>query len=395
MSFLSSAVLNIASGLIVFLMATTGAVRSDFVRLFLIVYAVTFVVLLVVPDGGQVNAALALGLVMHAILNSTSVDADKRTSEHIESKQKTMIISGVINAHSGSDQSFTTYDKTSENYRALPKSVNRFGGAQFSVSWWMLFKGAISDSQVRGKTLFLRGDKKKYSPKFRPHGESVEKPYFTAAPAPDYKDHVVACPKIAFPSGEKCANKLVVSVNTDRKLVQEFHIGTDAMELDMQKNALSLLPNSWVMLTFVFEDAYDLSNFEKGIRMRFFLNDTLYSEQTAPGSLRLNSGPVHVLPGETKETAGIVDAFLSDIKHFNWALTPKEVSALHRLGFNDDRADDAVTAARKLHLNPRNDIDISNLTADIYRTRAANRIIPIVPVEAVATTSTIAPAGAT
>ena len=367
MSFISSAVLNIASGIIILLMVYAGAVRADYVKPFLIFYGISFVVLFMLPDGGQVNAALALGLVAHAVLSASSRETDKRTSDYIDSKKSTYIVSGIINAHSGADQSFTTYDKTSVSYRDVKRSVNRFGGAQESWSMWCYFKGAISDDQVSGKTLILRGDKRKYAPMFSAPGETTKQAYFGTE---DGLDYAITCPRIYFPTGKNCSNKLRISVNTDRQLVHTFEIGSDDMTLDLRKNALSLIPNSWVMFTFTLEDAYDLSSFEKGICVRMYINDTLYSEQTAPGSLRLNGGPVHLLPGDSKETAGIRDAYLSDVVHHNWALSPNEVGRLYALGFNSNRAEDEVSQARTLQLNAYNKIDTgANVDAHILKNR--------------------------
>lgn len=367
MSFLSSLVLNVASGIIVLIMTTTGVVRSDYLRPFLILYGIIFASLLLVPQGGQVNAALAIGMVMQGVISSFTKEADKRMSDHIDSKQSTYIVSGMINAQSGANSSFTTYDKTSSTYRHLPKSVNRFGGAQFSVSLWLYIKGAVSDAQVSGKTLFMRGDKVKYSPMFSPDGETSKQAYF---PGKDKNlDYAIVCPRIHFPTGQNCSNKLLIDLNTDRQLIQRFQIGSDDIDLDLRKNLLSAAPNSWTMITVTVEDAYDLANFEKGIRVRVFVQDTLYTEQTAPGSLRMNAGPAHVLPGDDKETAGITNAFMSDVIWHNWALSPAEVSRLYSMGFNNERAEDDVTTARTLHLNTRMKIDVSNVDAHIAKNK--------------------------
>lgn len=368
MSFLSSLVLNAASGVIVLIMTTTGVVRSDYLRPFLILYGLIFASLLLVPQGGQVNAALAIGMVMQGLISWFTIESDMRTSDHIDSKQSTYIVKGTINAQSGANTSYTSYDKTSNNYRHLPKSVNRFGGAQFSVSLWLYIKGSVSDDQVRGKTLFMRGDKVKYAPMFSADGETAKQAYF--ANVKDDKDYAIVCPRIHFPTGKNCSNKLLIDLNTDRQLIQRFQIGSDEIDLDLRKNLLSAAPNSWTMLTVTVEDAYDLSNFEKGIRVRVFVQDTLYTEQTAPGSLRLNTGPAHVLPGNDKETSGIANAFMSDIVWHNWALSPAEVSRLYSMGFNSERAEDDVTTARQLHLNTRMKIDVSNIDAHIAVNKA-------------------------
>jgi hypothetical protein len=368
MSFLSSLVLNAASGVIVLIMTTTGVVRSDYLRAFLILYGLVFASLLLVPDGGQVNAAIAIGMIMQGVVSWFTKESDKRISDHIDSKQSTYIVSGTINALSGANASFTTYDKSSNNYRHLPKSVNRFGGAQFSVSMWLYIKGAVSDAQVSGKTLFMRGDKVKYAPMFSPDGETAKQAYF---PGKDKNmDYAIVCPRIHFPTGQNCSNKLLVDLNTDRQLIQRFQIGSDDIDLDLRKNLLSAAPNSWTMITITVEDAYDLSNFEKGIRVRAFIQDTLYTEQTAPGSLRMNTGPAHILPGTNSETGGITNAFMSDIVWHNWALSPAEVSRLYSMGHNNERAEDDATTARTLHLNTRMKIDVSNVDAHIARNKS-------------------------
>jgi hypothetical protein len=371
MSFLSSLVLNAASGIIILIMAIPGgAVRPDYIRPFLILYCIVFATLLLVPQGGQVNAALAIGMVMLAVLSWFTTETDKRTSDYIDSKQSTFIVKGLINAQSAANTSYTTYDKTSSKYRHLPKSVNRFGGAQFTVSLWLHIKGAVSDAQVSGKTLFMRGDKVKYAPMFSPDGDTSRQAYFPGKT--ENMDYAIVCPRIHFPTGQNCSNKLLIDLNTDRQLIQRFQIGSDDIDLDLRKNLLSAAPNSWTMLTVTVEDAYDLSNFEKGIRVRVYVQDTLYTEQTAPGSLRMNTGPAHVLPGDDKETAGIANAFMSDVVWHNWALSPAEVARLYSMGFNSERAEDDVTTARHLHLDTRIKIDVSNVDAHIARNLPVN-----------------------
>ena len=199
----------------------------------------------------------------------------------------------------------------------MPKSVNRFGGAQFSVSMWLYIKGAVSDAHVSRKTLFMRGDKVKYAPMFSPDGETSKHAYFPGKEK--NMDYAIVCPKIHFPTGQNCSNKLLIDLNTDKQLIQRFQIGSDEVDLDLRKNLVSAAPNSWTMITIYAYDmnAYDLSNLEKGIRVRAFIQDTLYTEQTAPGSPRMNKGPTHILPGTNTETGGITNAFMPDIVWHN------------------------------------------------------------------------------
>jgi hypothetical protein len=282
----------------------------------------------------------------------------------VVSKQTTVVMGGITSLQGASGLTYSTYDKLAANYRNLPRSVNRYGGAQFSVTMWLFIKGSIKDENVAGRTLFMRGDKTKYAPMFTADGDTSKSPYFPATE--NNMDYAIVCPRIHFPTGKNCSNKLLIDVNTDRQLVQRFTVGSDDMNLDERKNALSLIPNKWVMLSFTFEDNYDLSNFERGIRVRCYINDALYAEKTSPGALRFNNGPAMILPGQG-ETATMPGAYMSDVKWHNWALQPNDVASLFAAGFDTSQNDADISTARTLQLEARNKVDLYNLDAHIAR----------------------------
>lgn len=358
MSLLVSFVLNVASAIIVVLLAVTGTVRPDLLRLFLIAYGIALVPMLLLSEGGQVNAGLALGLTAHAILTAVSREADMRTSVFVADKQSTYVIKGYIDGHSGANQSFTTYDRTSKLYRSLPRSVNRNGGSQFSVSMWIFIKGSVTDQRVAGKTLFLRGDKKLYKPVAASDGSN----YFKTA---DGMDFAIACPRIHFPAGEGCSNRLLVDVNTDARLLQRFEVGSGDSSPVLRKNLLSATPNSWTLLTVTVQDEIPVRGFESGISVCVYVQDALYEKKSAPGSLRANQGGAHVLPSRGTHAnaapGGISGSYVGDVMWHNWALSGPEVAALHRQGHPlREMADGGIGTEGELPLNSRLQLDISN-----------------------------------
>ena len=325
--------LNVAAGVIVAIILATS-VREDLVRFFAIAYAVFFCVAMIVQDGGQVNGAVAIGLLVYAVL--TWLADDKNAYDAIVKQRETVkIFRGVMNAKANAARSYNTYDPTSPTYKRLPRSVNRMGGAQFSYSFWLMFDRGVADDEVAGRTLFMRGDARHYSPmvstsddKDLPRGR-----YFGDAGA----DYAIACPRVSF----LAANRMAVDINTDRDLRSRFVVGSSEPAVEMRKNALSLIPGHFTLFTVVFEDNVGVDSFERGIRCRFYINDQLYHTGTAPGALRQNEGPLHLFLDPTPDTRVGIDACrMADLTYYNYALEDKDVAGLYARGFENSEAKD-------------------------------------------------------
>jgi hypothetical protein len=359
--------LNLSAVVMVAVVLATK-VRADWVRIFAIIYGVFVVAMIFVPYGGQINVSVALGLLAYVVLHTLSTTAPLPNTT-ISQQERVPVFTGVMNAKSNIGRVYNTFDPSSLTYRRLPQSVNRMGGAQFSYTVWVSFSRGINDADVAGKTLFMRGDNKHFRPLYNSKSGTTEN-YFAEN---EGKDYTIACPRVSFLG----ANKLAVDVNTDSELRRRFVIGSDAPEGAMQKNVLSLIPGHFVMYTFVFEDNVGMDAFERGIRMRFYINDQMYFTSTAPGALRQNEGPLYLLLDRTPDGREGVDALsIADLTYYNYALRDTDVASLYSKGYNAEAFKDTSVVKKdnmSLNMSSYNRLDYranydDRLDAQTYKT---------------------------
>eukprot|EP00873_Tetraselmis_striata_P026948 jgi/Tetstr1/447212/TSEL_034649.t1 len=355
---LNDLTLNILSSIIVSVIIATHA-RRDLIFLSFIVYAMYFTISFFVPGGGQLNAAIAISAVLYAVFAWTTADMVKTTpSSFVSQYEKVPIFEGsvVMNAHT--HKVFDTYDPQNPNYRRLSVSQNRMGGAQFSYSFWVNFGGAI-DSSIAGKTIFMRGDKRKYSPYIKAKGASSFQKYFQNV---EGSDVTIACPRVYF----KSENTLGIQVNTDRELLFEAEVGSAYSNHHARKNMLSLIPRHWALITVIVEDNVPINDFENGIAIKTYVNDTLYGTSVSQGSLRMNNGALHILGGDQWPA----DSRMSDLIYYNYALSDSEVRRIFNAG-PDTSVSDSMNALGgrkrndKLQVGDYNKMDIHNYNAHL------------------------------
>jgi hypothetical protein len=171
-------------------------------------------------------------------------------------------------------------------------------------------------------------------------------------------DYTIACPRVSFLK----ANQIAIDVNTDRDLRHRFVVGSPDPAVEMRKNALSLIPGHFTLLTIVMEDNVGVDSFERGIRCKFYINDQLYHTGTAPGALRQNDGPLHLFLDPSPDTkVGLDGCRMADLTYYNYALEDKNVAALYAHGFTDtdfkDR-DSVFGKDMRLVMSPYNKLDI-------------------------------------
>jgi hypothetical protein len=347
-------VLNVAACAIVSVIILFGSRRADLVRLLMVLYAVLAVILFVVRDGGQINAALALVLVMMELLRWMNPGTD--FGGGAGSSEAVRVFDGVLNLGTQGGTVYDTFDPTSAKYLALPQSVNRTGGAQFSYRFWIKIGASKSDAAVFDKTLFLRGDIKKYGVSSSTTCAGYED---LKSGADAKREYLLACPRVYF----KKNSVLGVSFNTDRKLLETVEVGNRETGDAAAHNMMSLLYGKFAMLTFTFEDNVDITEFERGVRVSTFVNDVLYDIQTVPGALRVNGGKLYVGP-EDVVNSRLTDVYMADMTYYNYALSDMEVKALFMLGHSSKAVDAAPGGTGDLVLSPYNPIDRYNAGAD-------------------------------
>ena len=351
--------LNVLSAIIVCVIIATHA-RRDFLLLYIIAYGLYFAISFLLPGGGQLNAAIAMSAVLHAVFEWTTEDIIKATpSSFISQYEKVPIFEGSVVMNASNKKKFDTYDPQNSSYRRLSVSQNRMGGAQFSYSCWLNFGSGVDDSNISGKTLFMRGDNRRFSPKTKPRNGDTWENYFKTT---DGKDITIACPRVYF----KSDNVIGVQVNTDRELLFEAEVGSDYSNKSLRKNLVALFAKHWVLLTIVVEDNVAINDFENGVIIKTYVNDTLYGSSVSHGSLRMNNGPLHVLDSETWPA----DSRMSDLVYYNYALSDSEIRRIYNAGPETTASDDMdALGGRKnddiARYGDYNKLDVYNVDASL------------------------------
>jgi hypothetical protein len=252
---------------------------------------------------------------------------------------------GWVETKGFADKQFNTYNRFATNYRKLPVSVNKFGGAQFTYTMWVKFDD-ISSENLSNKVLLLRGDKKKYPFSVTVNGEITNK-----------NDYLVKSPLIKFGTS---ANELIVEFNTTKNMNERVVISAVSSPDETQRhNVFSLIPSKWMLMSFVFEDNRRWDDPEDGVLFRFYLNDILYYTYRTKGALRLNQGDLNILPASS-----ISSGFLSDLTYYNYALNVNDIREVLQKGRTNIRyneMDNDPGFNQPLYLSQYNKLEINNL----------------------------------
>lgn len=245
----------------------------------------------------------------------------------LDPKTSTIIIDGFVNTSTVTDRRFDTMNPSSRSFRSMPRSFNRMGGAQYTYSMWMQLRD-ISDDNVAGKVILLRGDKQLYS--YTRKKNTVDSALRVSSQEIEtFTNQVlVKGPLIRFGENYKT---LVVEFNTMDNPNEKIEIRSfDSVNEDtsLRRNILKLIPNAWVLFTFTFYDNSAINEFEDGIAFRFYINDFLYHSASVKSTLYQNNAPLHLLPvwSETGKKETIRDAMIGNLKYHNYAVGPSEVA---------------------------------------------------------------------
>jgi hypothetical protein len=305
---------------------------------------------------GNIILQVIAGVAIAAFIYWMSLFAIKRDRLVIKSQKAATnkptafpIMNGYIDCLSGMNVTFNTNNEDSKNFLALPRSVNRKGGAQFSYTYWMYMENTEPDN-VAGKVLFCRGDPAQYMYQLlSDEGKVLE----------SGSDRIVKCPLVRFGNSYK---ELIVEFNTNDRFNEKMVIMNNISEGDsaVRRNVMSLTPRYWVLLSFIFEDNVPINDFENGIAIRFYVNDTLYQLHKVKSSLRQNVGDLTLLPA--RGTAGITDARIADLTYHNYALDDTDIKNIYTRGPSKNRYTPRnASFGSALYLSAANRTDQSNL----------------------------------
>lgn len=299
---------------------------------------------------------ILLYIITLVILNIDSLVVNRTPS--ISARDESIIIDGYGSSSYLAKRSFNTVNYFDDTYVKIMRSVNTYGGLQFTYQFWINLNDISSVNRFKDQIILFRGDKQRY--KYALY--DIDPPYqkkFTS----NQGEYLIACPLIKFNNSYK---DLCVKFNTNKTLMYETNITMNTQNDITRRNVMSLLPLNWYLFTFVFEDNFStVETTENGIKFTFYINDFPYHTVTASSDptlrnnfLRHNEGDLHILPD-------LVDASelltLGNIKYFNYAVKDNDIRNHFLSGPPTHNAN--INEGRKMqpaYLSAYNKMDIYN-----------------------------------
>lgn len=309
----------------------------------------------------QVVVSLLLLFIVYMItLSVLNIDAIVSTSQPNVSEQETsVILDGYAGPSLLKGLKYNTVNPYTDNFKRMPRSVNRNGGASFTYQFWIRIENA-NDGLFQDSVIFYRGDPRVFRVGYYDEPSSGATTYkLRTQLAPDYH---VCCPKVAFGSSYK---EFVITFNTNNDIYTTIRVNmTPSDDPASRKNLLSMMPMRWMLMTFVFEDNFSFSeDYENGIKFVMYVNDIPYWTETASSSpvlrhnmLKQNDGDLIFVPG-----MGEVSEFfkIANFKYYNYAVTPESVVKTYEMGppnypaagsMKMDRTPGVISAVNKLDI---------------------------------------------
>lgn len=309
----------------------------------------------------QIAAGVAVVLLVY-LLSMWIMQRDQILDHEIAYMRPTSlrvdILRGFGNMTLLADKQWSTMNQVSTSFLPLLKSYNRRGGLQFSYAFWVKIDTRSGASELAGQTMLLRGDRRLF--KWRKTVKGDPKRGILGTSRDNGPDVLVKCPHIRF---GKSYDELVVEFNTLNDPSVSYSItpksGGTPGDVGDRRNALSLMQGKWALLTFAFEDNVGISNFEDGIMVRFYINDSLYHTHRQTGSFKHNQGDLYVAPNFDR---AINNLTIGDIRYYNYAVPPKEVADVYKDGPPTKPADELQQrgSSDPLYLSEYNKLDIYN-----------------------------------
>ena len=293
----------------------------------------------------QVVIGLVLVLIIYyiaiTIMNSDSLTTQDPFDTDI--KRQVPIIDGFADTSQISGNVYNTVTPFASNSLIITPSSNIKGGAQFTYSLWMNI-GDGTNSQ-RGKTIFMKGDAKKYTYSVTDTMTNVSN---------TLTDYVAFCPCLSFGTN---LFDFVVRFNTADNMNEQLYIQNVNNTNDLyRKHMLSLMTGKWFLITIVFEDNIPINDFEDGLVVKFYINDQLYSSGTYSSMLRQNNGNFYLFPN-----GPISKTMVSNMFYYNYALGTDEIRNLYTQGPSNKSTSTVSTSfISPLMMNDKNRLDIYN-----------------------------------
>lgn len=276
-------------------------------------------------------------------------------SSVVKPKEQVVVIDGWMTSEQIKKRSYNTVNPYVEDFVKIGRSINSRGGAQFTYQFWLKVEN-VDSSAYKDQVILLKGDNRKYRVGY--YDMVTNKLVKQSKP-----DYMIKCPLIKFGSSY---DELIVQINTNKMIEYSIPILMNSeKDISTKRNALSLLPLNWFLLTFVFEDHYSTSESAfNGINFTFYLNDIQYHSAHASDDyllrgnfLKQNEGNLHILPDSNNGN----DFKLANIKYYNYAVSPKEINDTYYAGAPKHNADvRSEKPFKPAYISAYNKMDIYN-----------------------------------
>ena len=277
----------------------------------------------VIPPTAQLF--VALGVTAFVWLIAAKMTAEPTQKDLASGRQTVWIMRGIQDARMLFQNALSTAMPILPGSIDLPRSVNKYGGAQYCYSFW-LKANDCTPQNVANVVLFCRGGE-------RDPGTGALKQYAlqkydlkngnSPLHSASYTTPLIKAPLFAF--GESYRS-FVLEFNTSENVEQRF-VSEDAWT-GPAKAAVDAIPGRWTMFTIVVEDNLPPAMFEDRIRYRLYINDVLVTTATAPGALISNDGDLHIFPN----LKPLANALVADLKYMPWAPSDEEIVRMFQRG---------------------------------------------------------------
>lgn len=307
----------------------------------------------------QVVAGIVLTYVIY-VISLFTIRSDKFATQElasIDGKQKVTVFDGTLTssetAMKSSNNNYNTTIPFLHNYLPITPSSNAKGGSQFSYAFW-LYVG--KPQRALNKAIFLKGDKKPYTYKIEQHSYNHLTNNTTTSTIDTRNEKAIVCPMFSM-GGENMEFEL--TFNTMHNIKEKMVIRRIQSEDSLKRhNMHGLFPKSWFHITIVFEDNVSINDFQKGLLVRFYLNNSMYQMETYNTTLKQNRGNLSVFPD-----GSIEDLKIADFTYYNYAITEKEIG--QRVAQKPDPMKSASSSKENIRYGfetgPRNEFDEYNI----------------------------------
>jgi hypothetical protein len=295
-----------------------------------------------------------------------------------QAKTKVAIINGQVSNTQPARSYNTRYTSAGRGtFLPIKPSINRKGGAQFTYSFWLNLEDPAALLQWMSKkrtsmittdvaasgtyTLFLHGD--------RMYHEYVRDTATTYG-------RIAVCPAVYLNENMD----LIIEFNTSKQLKERVTIESKHDYNTLKRhNLTSLQPNKWTMYTIMISDNMPASDFEDGIQVRTYVNETFYNVYKSPNAtLMTNQGLFWVFPDQpTQNESGSLKTLsfgsqqlealassalrMSDLTYYNYVLSDADIAKRVKNGPNLNLHIDETKNNDILSASAYNKLDIYNL----------------------------------